>query len=64
MSNQVIRAIEKHIVEVLCQQSVKEELSYYLENNVFLDEEGEEVEFSVDEFDWSITLDLKSVASV
>ena len=59
MSNTIIRAIEEHLTEVLCNQSVKEELSYYLENNVFFDDDGEELEFIVNEFDWSISLDLK-----
>ena len=63
MPDQIIRTIEQHLAEVLCQQSVKEELRYFLEHNAFINDEGEEVEFSVDEFDWSISLDLKSAAS-
>lgn len=62
MPDQIIRAIEEHLTEVLCQQSVKEELHHYLENNVFINDEGEEVEFLENEFDWSITLDLRSAA--
>ena len=59
MSNQIIRVIEEHLANVLSNQSVKEELRYYLENNVFVDDNGEEVEFLENEFDWSISLDLK-----
>ena len=61
MSSKIIRFIEEHLTEVLCDQSVKEELRYYLENNVFIDEDGEEVEFSVNDFDWSLSLDLMTV---
>ena len=51
--------MEEHLVNVLCNQSVKEELRYYLENNIFVDDNGEEIEFLENEFDWSISLNLK-----
>ncbi len=59
MNNTVLRSIEKHLLEVLCEQSVRKELRYFLENNVVFDGEGEEVEFSVNDFDWTLSLDLK-----
>ena len=59
MNNTVLRSIEKHLLEVLCEQSVRKELRYFLENNVVFDGEGEEDEFSVNDFDWTLSLDLK-----
>lgn len=59
MNNTVLRSIEKHLLEVLCEQSVRKELRYFLVNNVVFDWEGEEVEFSVNDFDWTLSLDLK-----
>ena len=39
-------------------------MRYFLENNVVLDGEGEEVEFSVNDFDWTLSLDLKVAESL
>ena len=57
----LVKAIEKHLEEVLCFSSMPEELRYYLENNCVLDEEGDEVDFVPRDFEWSVELKLKLI---
>ena len=55
-----IELIRDHLIKVLSEQCVRDELRCFLENNVFLDEDGDEIEYLGNEFEWSVDLDFVS----
>ncbi len=58
MTNIQLQQIQEHLATVLTQTSVRDELRYYLENNVILDDDGDEVELDLNSFDWNLSLEL------
>ena len=58
MTNIQLQQIQEHLMTVLSQTSVRDELRSYLENNVILDDEENEVEIDLNSFDWNLSLEL------
>ena len=55
-----LELIRDRLINALCEESVRDLLRNFLENNVFLDEDGDEIEYVVNDFDWSVDLDFVS----
>ena len=57
-----LKHLEEHLVKVLSQNDMEDELKYFLENHpdTFFDKDGEDILDFLDlrSFDWNIELDL------